>query len=279
MDFNKKIRDNANKIKISVIIVLVILLIYRIFNTTENVVDYLQIVLEMIAVFLKSKAAKVVSTINIVVSLIIVFIEGILTTFIGIFVAMGTGGLERLPEYIVDLAANVIFCITAAAVLALKSYTADSTKKENYAGIIKTSFLTILAILLILRVSDAFENFESIKGFYQNSGYIWYFFPVAPYILIVTEIIAVFLKCKAAAAISIINIIIGTIITASESLTVIARTFDGLGNCVGAHPVTSFVFCITAIAVLVFKANSEKKENKNKTPLKIQEQNYDLRSD
>ena len=101
MNFSKKIHDNAQKVKLSAIIALGILIIYRIYIIYEQgsfvklwhgegslfsspIVLGVITILEMIAVFLKNSAATAVSIINSVVIIPHILIE-VPTTVFGLY--------------------------------------------------------------------------------------------------------------------------------------------------------------------------------------------------
>lgn len=133
-NYKKTIRENTGKIKLTVIIVLAVLMIIRIFFSDESnipklkepndgwplvKVQYVLIPLEMLALFLKRKPATVLSIINIAASIIIIAIEA-MYLFIIIFLVMLGANLELAYGLIAEIVLNGVFCIAAGTVMILK---------------------------------------------------------------------------------------------------------------------------------------------------------------
>ncbi len=131
---NEKIQKNSVKIKVSIVVVLIALLIFRIFFSDKSnipkfmeqdvtwplvFVQYVMIPLEMLALFLKKKPATVLSIINIGVSMIIISIEAVFL-FILIFLVMLGANLELAYGLTVEIILNAVFCIAAGTVIVIK---------------------------------------------------------------------------------------------------------------------------------------------------------------
>lgn len=131
---NEKIQKNSVKIKVSIVVVLIALLIFRIFFSDKSnipkfmeqdvtwplvFVQYVMIPLEILALFLKKKPATVLSIINISVSFIIFAIEVVYLLLI-LFLVMLGANLELAYGLTVEIVLNAVFCIAAGTVIVIK---------------------------------------------------------------------------------------------------------------------------------------------------------------
>lgn len=142
----------------------------------------------------------------------------------------------------------------------------------NVANVIKLFFIIVLAILFLYRLDDAFDNMNGIKKFYTDSGDGW-FFLLAPYFMIILEMIAVFQKARIAIAMSIISIMTSIVIFLYENMIIFAKLVNmGRSHDIGAKPASTFILCVISIVVIAFKA-ADMRAEKNKKINKNQNQN------
>lgn len=116
--------------------------------------------------------------------------------------------------------------------------------------------LAAFVIILLIRGADLISNYRIIKSFYADGGFlkvIW----VSPFILLVCEITAVFLKRIPAIVLSVINMLWGAAVLAVECFWWFVRMMGGMGlDDTGMSPFLSLLFCVVTVAVIVLKAVS-----------------------
>ena len=139
-----------------------------------------------------------------------------------------------------------------------------SRSRVDVINVLKAAFLVVLAILFIYRLSDLFDNLYGIKSFYKNSGDGW-FFLLAPYIIIIMEMVAVFQKYIISIAMSIMSIMLGIVIFLYENMILFARLVNtGRLHDIGARPVSTLLLCIVAVVIIAFKMACVRMERNKK---------------
>lgn len=132
-------------------------------------------------------------------------------------------------------------------------------------NVLKAVFLVVLAILFIYRLSDLLGNLYGVKSFYKNSGDGW-FFLLGPYIIIITEMVAVFQKYIISIAMSIMCIMMGIVVLLYENMILFARLVNtGRMHDIGAKPFATFLLCVIGIFIIAFKMACVRMENRKKT--------------
>lgn len=143
MNINRKIHENAGKIKLIIIMTLAVLLIFRFYlnsegvsdinlNTAETDIDifslfffgtgilpHFLIPLETVAVFLNKKGAIMISIISILFSapLILLYCS---TIFPFILAGLSGEGWDGIFMVIAEFVSNTVFCISAGVVILIK---------------------------------------------------------------------------------------------------------------------------------------------------------------
>ena len=139
MNTQKKICDNAKTIRMSAVIVLAVLFVYRIFEAFDDesyiyfclngdrllvflavTIFYFLNALEAAAVFLKGKVSLAISIVCINAIIPVIMIEVILT-FISLFAILVEGYSKGTIGIIVEFTSNIIFCATAGILFILES--------------------------------------------------------------------------------------------------------------------------------------------------------------
>lgn len=123
--------------------------------------------------------------------------------------------------------------------------------------------LTAFAIMLLIRGIDLISNYRIIMDFYDGGGALKVFW-VSPYIMLVSEIIAIFIKRIPAIIISVINMLWGFVSLIVECFFAFVMMMGQMSLAkTGMFPVLTLLFCAVTVAVIILKAiSSEKSGNK-----------------
>ena len=123
--------------------------------------------------------------------------------------------------------------------------------------------LTAFVIMLLIRGIDLISHYRIIKDFYDGGGALKVFW-VSPYIMLVSEIIAVFIKRIPAIIISVINMLWGFVSLIVECFFAFVMMMGQMSlSKTGMFPVLTLLFCAVTVAVIILKAiSSEKSGNK-----------------
>ncbi len=134
INFKEKINENKDKSRLIVIIALSVMIVIRIFFSEKiGILKYLDpedrsmirifqcatILLEILAVFLKSVPATILSVINIVVSIYVFGYELINLAFETLFFIFATG-FKFACGLTLEVFLNILFCIAGGIVIILK---------------------------------------------------------------------------------------------------------------------------------------------------------------
>lgn len=296
----KKIHENAGKIKAAILAVLAIILTYMIFMlfdsdsyirvwlkyvTIYSLIAFapcFAIVTEIISVFLKGRAAVFLSIINIIWIIGAILLQCFILA-VGLFASLVSGTSAGIPEAIIEIFMNILLCIGAGTILILNEQNelnkrSDVNKKlpltkriwkqikhirqimkdnkKNIILIIKLLIAAGLVLMLINRIRTDFEEYSGKQ----------YLFAIISFLLIPSEIVSLFLKGKPAAAVSIINVVIGFGITAIEGLIIGLVLFAAIwGRLQGDFTfylgefATNILLWIIGIGIMMFKIIKNKK--------------------